>query len=178
MALRLLASWIAKSSSSTLKSLAYTKPNRFSSTSLRGLLLSDFLRDLMELRKWNREIEWIASLSLSCRSQIFSRIASISSISISHFMRESGRKLARKFPRVRRFGIWSLNWWAFLALLFALLVGLLFGLVGDTFCKWAFVPFLSRSVCVYFFFFFFVLPNFHFAITNNHNSSILIKKEI
>ena len=88
-----LASWMAESSLSTWKSFTKTNPARpMSSTTsfsrlncffllMLLLLLWCFLRALMELREWDREIEWIASLSLSWRSQIFSRIASISSSS-------------------------------------------------------------------------------------------------
>ena len=84
-----LASWMVELSLSTWKSLTKTNSTQpMSSTAsfsrlncffLLMLLLWCFMRGLTELRKWDREIEWIASLSLSRRSQIFSVIASISS---------------------------------------------------------------------------------------------------
>ena len=120
-----LASWMAESSLSTWKSLTKTNPARpmssiasFSRLNcffllMLLLLLWCFLRALMELREWDRKIEWIASLSLSWRSQIFSRIASISSsskICLRLYDALVGYEVCVCFSKsIRKFGFWILS---------------------------------------------------------------------
>lgn len=83
MEFKLLASRIAESL--TGKPLINTNPVRLSSEFER----SD--EELTERRKWVLEIEWMASLSLSCKSHIFSKTHSISSTFIFHVIWKSSR---------------------------------------------------------------------------------------
>ncbi|RWW79700.1 hypothetical protein BHE74_00012002 [Ensete ventricosum] len=114
MSLRLLASAIAAPSSSTLKSFTKTNPPLPSPPSPPPFAAAGVAtggcrpprRPLTERRKWARDMAWMASLILSCRSQILSRTASTSSISISisHLIEEEkreeglGLRLGSPFP--------------------------------------------------------------------------------